>query len=386
MFVIIWQNGDRMIERTYHDLGSLIEDGKVLIIYGARQVGKSTMLEAFLKTTTLKYRLDTGDNLRIGSLLSSGDFDEILEYAAGYDLIAIDEAQEIKGIGRALKIIVDHHSHIKIIATGSSSFNLSQKVGEPLTGRKITKILYPLSQQELLKESNRFELKEKLEDFLLFGSYPEVVTAQSRAKKIRVLNELVDSYLLKDLFQYEKIKSPKVLIQLLKLLAFQIGNEVSLNELSNKTRVDVKTIARYLDLFEKSFVIHSLGGFSRNLRKEITSKRKYYFLDVGIRNALISQFNSPDNRDDLGALFENFCFMERIKKHAYEEYYGNHYFWRTYDGQEIDFVEECDGILSAFECKYSERKKPKAPKSWIETYKNSSFTVVNRKNYLDFVL
>ncbi len=375
-----------MIERKYHDLGSMLEDGKVLIIYGACQVGKSTLLEAFLKTTTLKYRLDTGDNLRIRTLLSSGDFDEILEYAAGYDLIAIDEAQEIEGIGQALKIIVDHRPKIKLIATGSSSFNRSQKVGEPLTGRKITKVLYPLSQQELLKGSNRFELKERLDEFLLFGSYPEVVTAQGRARKIRVLNELVDSYLLKDLFQHEKIKSPGILIHLLKSLAFQIGNEVSLNELSNKVGVDVKTVARYLDLLEKSFVIRSLGGFSRNLRKEITSKRKYYFLDVGIRNALISQFNSFDNRDDRGALFENFCFIERIKKHAYEEYYGNHYFWRTYSGQEVDFVEECDGAFSGFECKYSERKVPKAPGEWANSYKNSSFSVVNRKNYLDFVL
>ncbi|NOQ22076.1 MAG: AAA family ATPase [Candidatus Aegiribacteria sp.] len=375
-----------MIERMYHNLDSLLEEGKVLIIYGARQVGKTTLLEAFLETTTLKYRLDTGDNLRIRTLLSSSDFDEILEYAAAYDLIAIDEAQEIENIGQALKIIVDHYPQIKVIATGSSSFNLSQKVGEPLTGRKITKILYPLSQQELLKESNRFELKERLEEFLLFGSYPEVVTAQSRAGKIRVLNELIDSYLLKDLFQHERIKSPRVLIQLLKMIAFQVGNEVSLNELSNKVGVDAKTIARYLDLLEKSFVIHSLGGFSRNLRKEVTSKRKYYFLDVGIRNALISQFNSFDNRDDLGALFENFCFMERIKKHEYEEYYGNHYYWRTYNGQEVDFVEECDGALSAFECKSSEKKEPKPPGEWTNSYKNSSFCVVNRKNYLDFVL
>jgi uncharacterized protein len=377
---------DRMIERMYHNIELLLEEGKVLIIYGARQVGKSTMLESFLKTTSLKYRLDTGDNLKIRTLLGSDDFDEILEYASGLDLIAIDEAQEIERIGQALKIIVDHYPHIKIIATGSSSFNLAQKVGEPLTGRKISKILYPISQQELLKEQSRFDLKDKLEEFLLFGSYPEVVIAENRGKKIRVLNELVNSYLLKDLLQHENIKSPKILTQLLKMLAFQIGNEVSLNELSKKIGIDVKTVARYLDLLEKSFVIHSIGGFSRNLRKEVTTKQKYYFLDLGIRNALISQFNSFEDRDDIGALFENFCFMERIKKHEYEEYYGNHYFWRTYSGQEIDFVEECDGFLSTFECKYSERKKAKIPKEWSKAYEKSSFSVVNRKNYLDFVL
>ena len=375
-----------MIERIYSNLDLLLEEGKVLIIYGARQVGKSTLLETFLETTTLKYRLDTGDNLRIRTLLGSDDFDEILEYAAGYDLIAIDEAQEISGIGRALKIIVDHYRHIKVVVTGSSSFNLAQKVGEPLTGRKITKILYPFYQKELLQKNTRFELKEQLEDFLLFGSYPEVVSAKNKAKKISLLGELVDSYLLKDLLQHENIRSPKVLIQLLKLLAFQLGNEVSLNELSKKVGLDVKTVGRYLDLLEKSFVIRSLGGFSRNLRKEVTTKKKYYFLDVGIRNALISQFNSFDNRDDIGALFENFCFMERIKKHEYEEYYGNHYFWRTYDGQEIDFVEEYDGKLSTFECKFSEKKQPSPPKEWSSSYSKSSFSVVNRKNYLDFIL
>jgi len=375
-----------MIERVYQDFGSLLEEGKVLILYGARQVGKSTLLEAFLDRTTLNYRLDSGDNLRICALLSSDDFDAILEYAESYDLIAIDEVQEIEGIGKALKIIVDHFPQKKVIVTGSSSFSLSQKVGEPLTGRKITKRLYPLSQQELLKGHNRFELKEGLEEYLLFGSYPEVIMSKGKREKIQLLNELVDSYLLKDILQHERIKSPKLLLQLMKLLAFQIGSEVSLNELSRVLGIDVKTVSRYIDLLEKNFVIYPLRGFRRNLRKEVTSKQKYYFLDVGIRNALISQFNSFEYRDDRGALFENFCFIERIKKHEYEGYYGNHYFWRTYDGKEIDFIEECDGIFSAFECKFSIAKKLSAPKLWTSSYGNTNFNVVNRKNYLDFVL
>ncbi len=375
-----------MIKRVYQDLGSFLEKGKVLILYGARQVGKSTLLKAFLDKTTMKYRLDTGDNLRISNLLGSGDYESILEYAEAYDLIAIDEAQEIENIGKALKIIVDYFPEKKIVVTGSSSFNLSQKVGEPLTGRKISRKLYPLSQQELLKEYGRFELKEKLEEFLLFGSYPEVVTTKSRKRKILLLNELVDSYLFKDLLQHERVKSPKILVHLVKLLAFQIGSEVSLNELSKTLGIDVKTVSRYLDLLEKSFVIQSLQGFSRNLRKEVTSKKKYYFLDTGIRNAIVSQFNSLENRNDFGALFENFCFIERLKKHDYEEYYGNNYFWRTYDGKEIDFVEESDGFLSGYECKFSAIKNIQAPKLWSATYTNSSFSVISRKNYLDFLL
>lgn len=375
-----------MIERVYQDLGSYLEKGKVLILYGARQVGKTTLLTSFLQKTTMKYRLDTGDNLRICSLLSSEDYDAILEYAEAYELIAIDEAQEIENIGKALKIIVDYFPEKKMIVTGSSSFNLSQKVGEPLTGRKISRKLYPLSQNELLKEYGRFELKEKLEEFLLFGTYPEVVTTKSKKKKILLLNELVDSYLFKDLLQHERVKSPKILIHLVKLLAFQIGSEVSLNEISKTLGIDIKTVSRYLDLLEKSFVIQSLQGFSRNLRKEVTSKKKYYFLDIGIRNAVISQFNSLENRNDFGALFENFCFIERLKKHDYEEFYGNHYFWRTYDGKEVDFVEDCDNSLSAYECKFSFKKNIQAPRLWASAYPSSSFSVISRENYLDFVL
>jgi len=373
-----------MIKRAYN-LTKLIKPGKVLVLYGARRVGKTTLLNLFLAGTKLKYKLDSGDNIRTQQALSSRDFTTITEYASGYDLIAIDEAQQIPDIGMGLKIIVDQMPDIAVIATGSSSFGLSGAVGEPLTGRKTTITLYPIAQQELSSLYNRHELKERLEEFLVFGSYPEVVTAKSRKDKIAVLEELVDSYLLKDVLTLDRIKNPRVLLDLLKLIAFQIGGQVSLNELATQLRIDVKTVGRYLDILEKAFVIRRISGFSRNLRNEIVSKAKYYFWDNGIRNAVISQFNSLENRNDAGLLWENFMLTERIKKCAYEEIRGTFNFWRTYDGQQLDLVEEREGRLYGYEFKWSEKKKTKAPGNWIEAYGNAGFEIINNKNYLDFV-
>ena len=375
-----------MFTRNHHSLTPFLKKGKVLIIYGPRQVGKTTLLENYLKTSPLKYRLESGENIRIQNLLNSKDFTQILDFVSGYELIAIDEAQEIPEIGAALKIITDQSPETLIIATGSSSFELSQQVGEPLTGRKNTIILYPIAQKELAQDFNKHDLREKLNDFLIFGAYPEVLTAENRNEKIKVLSELVDSYLLRDIMSHERIRSPKVLVQLLKLLAFQVGSQVSLNELATQLHVDMKTVERYLHLLEKSFVIKKFGGFSGNLRNEVTSKAKYYFLDNGMRNGLISQFNSLEDRNDAGALFENFVIMERLKKHSYENFYGNHFFWRTYDGKEIDLIEEIDGKLSAFEIKLGLGKKVKVPKAWEKGYPNSTFTVINRENYLDYLL
>jgi predicted AAA+ superfamily ATPase len=370
-----------MMQRKLN-LENNIQKNKVLIIYGARRVGKTTLLKDFLKTTKLKYKLDNGDNIRLQELLQSQDFNRIKEYVEGYELIALDEAQQIPNIGIALKIIVDQVKDIHVIVTGSSSFDLSQKVGEPLTGRKKTFILYPFSQSEMRIQYNKHELKEKLDDFLVFGSYPDVVLAKTKEEKIDILNELVDSYLLKDVLTLDNIKFSKKLLDLLKSLAFQVGNLVSLNELSQQVGLDVKTIDRYLDLLEKGFVIKRLGGFSRNLRNEITNKSKYYFLDNGIRNALISQFNSLDKRDDIGALFENFLIMDRMKNN---NLVNNYYFWRNYEGKEIDFIEEEEGVLYAYEFKWN-KSRVKPPKNFIEGYKNSKFEVINKDNYLDFLI
>jgi hypothetical protein len=289
----------------------------------------------------------------------------------------------------ALKILVDQVPNLSIIATGSSSFDLAQSVGEPLTGRKITLTLYPVAQMELLSGPNgmtKYELREKLEDFLLFGAYPAVISAPTKQEKINILTELVDSYLLKDVLALEKVKKSDVLLKLVKLLAFQVGQLVSHSELATQLHIDVKTVARYIDLLEKSFVICRLEGFSKNLRNEVTSKHKYYFFDLGIRNAVIAQFNALDLRDDCGSLWENFVFIERLKKSSYQGFYGSRYFWRTYNGQEIDFVEIIEDKISAFEVKWSATRRVSVPSEWKEHYPQASFEVITPENYLEYVI
>lgn len=374
-----------MFKRTYEPIDQYLQPNRALLIYGPRRVGKTTLLQNFLAQTPLKYKLDSGDNIRTQQILSSQDFDQILAYVEGYDLLAIDEAQNIPNIGRALKIIVDQVPGIQAIATGSSSFELAGQVGEPLTGRKRTLTLFPLAQSELKSIFNRFELNQKLTDFLIYGTYPEVLTASTRHDRIEIISEIANSYLLKDILSFDRVKSSRTLLDLLKLLAFQVGSEVSLNELATQLGVEVRTVQRYLDLLEKSFVIIRLGGFSRNLRQEITSKAKYYFLDTGIRNALIAQFNSPDQRNDLGQLWENFFVIERLKYRTYTAIPANMYFWRTYDQQEIDLVEERDGRLFGYECKWAPKKPIAAPRSWTEAYSESEFSMIHPENYQDFV-
>ncbi len=373
-----------MIKRFHENLDELIEANKVLVIYGPRRVGKTTLLSSFLKKDKLKYKLDSGDNIKVQQILNSQDFDQILGYVEGHKLIVIDEAQQVPNIGMGLKIIVDQVQGIKVIATGSSSFDLANKIGEPLTGRKNTITLYPISQLELTKVYSKYDLKQKLEEFLVFGSYPEVVSAKTKEEKMKILEELINSYLLRDILSLERVKGSKVIFDLLKLLAFQVGNEVSLNELSLQLRLDIKTVDRYLDLLEKTFVIVRVGALSRNLRKEISSKQKYYFLDNGVMNAVISQFNGLADRNDIGRLWENFIFMERMKKRSYERIYCNVYFWRTYSQKEIDLVEERSGKLFGYEIKWS-KDNIKPPKEWSEFYKNSSFEIINQENYLEFI-
>jgi predicted AAA+ superfamily ATPase len=343
-------------------------------------------LQNFLAQTNLKYKLDSGDNVRTQQVLSAQDFGQILDYCEGYALIAIDEAQGIPNIGMALKIMVDQIPGIQVIATGSSSFDLAGQVGEPLTGRKRTLTLYPISQMELMWLYNRQELRQHLEEYLVYGSYPEVIQAASLKAKAEIISEIANAYLLKDILAFERVRSSKTLLNLLQLLAFQIGSEVSLNELATQIGVDVKTIQRHLDLLEKTFVIYRLGGFSRNLRQEITNKAKYYFFDNGIRNALIAQFNRLDQRNDAGLLWENFCMIERIKQRTYIPIYGNAFFWRTYARQEIDLVEEREGRLFGYELKWSENRPVFPPKDWLKGYPGAEFTVVNPSNYLDFLL
>lgn len=373
--------------QRFYNLEKLLRPGKVLVLYGPRRVGKTTLLQDLLEKMKDSYKLDSGDNIRTQEILGSRDFSKILGYVEGYELLAIDEAQQIPNIGMGLKIIVDQKPGMKIVATGSSSFDLAHQVGEPLTGRKRTITLFPLAQMELIALYNRFELNEKINDFLLYGSYPEVITAQTRKEKIRILEEIVNSYLLKDILILEKIKAPQVLLKLLQLLAFQIGHEVSLNELATQLGLSRKTVERYIDLLEKTFIITRLSGFSRNLHKEIVKKQKYYFLDNGVRNGIISQFNILESRNDVGQLWENFIISERLKKRSYKAIYGASYFWRTYDQQEVDLVEERDGKLYGYECKWSAKKSfRRGPKDWLATYGEAQFEIINRDNYLDFII
>lgn len=373
-----------MIPRYYQNLTDYLEENKVLVIYGPRQVGKTTLLNSFLSKTSLKYKLDSGDNIKTQEILSSQDFSKILEYVSGYQLLALDEAQRIPNIGLGLKIIVDHTPGIHIIATGSSSFELSGQIGEPLTGRKRTLILYPFAQAELVSLHNNHELKERLPEWLVYGGYPRVITAKHKKEKIINLEETVNSYLFKDILELERVKGAKALVDLLRLLAFQVGNEVSLSELGQKLNIDYKTVARYLDLMEKAFILFRLGGFSRNLRKEVTKKCKYYFCDNGVRNTIISNYNDLDMRDDVGKLWENFIVSERVKTQQYKNIFANNYFWRTWDKKEIDWIEEREGKLFGYEFKFSDDKY-KFSKDFVDTYPDSKLELINRKNYLRFI-
>ncbi len=373
-----------MIPRFYNSLEKILPENKVLIIYGSRRVGKTTLLKALLESSGLKYKIDSGDNIRISEILSSRDFDLLTEYASGFDLIAIDEAQQIKDVGMGLKILIDNIPDLKLIATGSSSFYLSQKIGEPLTGRKRIVNLFPFAQGELFFSFSTFEIKEKRNDFLIFGAYPEVITANTKKEKIIIIDELVSSYLLKDILALENIRNSKVLLNLLKLLSFQVGHLVSINELAKQLRADGKTINRYLDLLEKSFIIFKISAYSSNLRKEISKKSKYYFFDNGIRNGIIMQFGPLDLRNDIGQLWENFMVSEFYKRNSYLQLFQQFYFWRNYNGQEIDLIIEKDGKLEALEFKWK-KEIGKLPVDFRKKYGDIEYQIINQKNYLGYL-
>jgi predicted AAA+ superfamily ATPase len=366
------------------NIADAIEPKRVLMVYGPRRVGKTTLLEAYLKQQPGKRVFyATGDDARLREIFKNEYRKEILDFANPYDIIALDEAQYIPGIGIGAKMMVDAYPEKNIILTGSSSLDLSNKIGEPLTGRHFKLTLFPLSLGEM--EAGHFELTASLEDFLLYGSYPEVLNEPDTQRKIKILNELVSSYLFKDVLILEAIRSPDLLNEILKCVAFQVGNEVSLNEIAVLVKTDVKTVGRYLDLLGKMFIIKKIHGFSRNLRNEISKKAKYYFLDNGVRNAVISQFNPINLRNDIGALWENFVFMELLKKSGIEGTPDNYYFWRTHTGKEIDIIKESNGKLFAIECKWSQNSVS-SPQAWQQAYPGSSFDVISKNNYLNFLL
>mgnify|MGYP001101239967 FL=1 len=363
----------------------LIKSNKIIILYGARQVGKTTLIKTILQNDFGKVLEINADQIQYRNVLSSTDLTQIKRLVSGYDLLFIDEAQQVPDIGLNLKIITDNIPELKIIATGSSSFELANQVSEPLTGRKWTFTLFPISLLEMSELKNPFELDSELTDFLTFGMYPEVFSYENKLDKMDYLKEIIESFLYKDMLTLSQIRNSGKIYELLQLLAYQIGSPVSYSELGRKLGLSTDTVISYVDLLEKVFVIYRMPGFSRNLRKEITKNKKVYFYDTGIRNALIEDFSLPDKRPDIGALWENFIISERIKRNNYKRAHVNSYFWRTYTGAELDYIEESSGKLSGFEIKWK-KKKAKIPKSWTENYENADFEVINSENYQDFLL
>jgi uncharacterized protein len=365
-------------------LSGLIKPGKVLLVYGPRRVGKTSLIKHFLSGFKGKYYSGVGEDMALRELFRSQDVRRITGAFKGYQLVVIDEAQKIPDISVGLKILVDNLPQLPIIASGSSSFKLAGQLGDPLTGRYRSMFLYPLSMLELNNQFGGMDILEQLEEFLVFGTYPETMLAESHLDKQELMVNLRDSYLYKDILELDNIRNADKLSDLLKLVAFQIGKEVSLNELGNSLGLAKQTVERYLELLEKTFVIRKVRGFSRNLRKEIAKSSRYYFLDNGVRNALINNFNVPSSRDDMGMLWENFLFVERLKKRHYSRIFANDYFWRTYDQQEIDLVEEREGRLWGYEFKWG-KKQSKSPKAWLESYESAQFECITKKNFLDFI-
>jgi len=373
----------RTLENQFNEY---IVPGKVLVLYGARRVGKTSVIEKYIKSNFNKFFIGTGDDIQLRDVLSSENQSRINTAFRGYDIVFIDEAQRIPHIGWGLKLLVDSNPQLRIVASGSSSFQLSDKTGEPLTGRQKTYKLFPISVLELVGIKGGMQVIQNLNDYLIYGTYPETLLASNYQDKKDYLINLRNAYLFKDILELENIKNSDKLADLLKLIAFQIGSEVSLNELSLSLGIAKQTVERYLDLLEKSFIIIKVRAYSSNMRKEISKSVRYYFWDNGIRNSIINNFNDVNTRMDMGMLWENFCFIERLKKRSYQNSFSNIYFWRTYDQQEVDLIEEKDGNLQGFEFKWNPKKVVKAPVAFAQTYTHAQFKCITPENFLEFVL
>jgi predicted AAA+ superfamily ATPase len=356
-------------------------DDQVIVIHGTRRVGKTTLVKQILQLhqdKSVKYF--SCEDFRIRKQIETTSVDELKKLLEGYDIVVIDEAQIIDKIGLTLKIIHDFIPEVQLIVTGSSSFDLANKIGEPLVGRSSNYTLYPFSLEEI--NDDYIKILSSIDFILRFGLYPTIFD-KNEAKAKKGLRDLSNGYLYKDLLTIDGIKHSNLLLELLKLLALQIGSEVSYNGLSNKLGISVNTVIKYIDLLEKCFIVFTLTAFSRNLRNEVGRKsKKIYFYDLGVRNAIISAFAPMDMRADVGALWENFCIVELMKKANNNCQFSNNYFWRTYDQQEVDYIEEYDGVLHAYEFKYSPTAKVKPPKIFMETYK-AEFTVIHKENWYD---
>lgn len=355
---------------------------KVIVILGARQTGKTTLLKKIMAQNDNCIWIN-GDEYDIQERFKNATSTQLNALIGNHRLVIIDEAQRLENIGLALKLLHDNYPEIQIIATGSSAFELLNKTNEPLTGRKLEYQLFPISFEEMIVSNTQLIEKRHLNTRLVFGSYPEVIN--NEGGEIEVLKFLADSYLFKDILMLDTIKKPEKLIKLLQALAFQIGSEISYNEIGNLIGLDSKTVENYINLLEKAFVVFKLNSFNRNLRNELKLSKKIYFYDNGIRNALISNFQMAEARQDIGALFENYLISERMKFNHYNKRYSNRYFWRTKDQQEIDYIEEIDGKLYAFEFKWNFNKKATISKTFTNAYPNSETRIITRDNYENFL-
>lgn len=370
-----------MIPRILKDtISDKLFKGKTLILIGARQVGKSTLIREILKGHN--YSFFDGDDPLVRQLLTNPNTKEIETILGNSKIIYIDEAQRIENIGLTAKIIHDQFKNVQLIMSGSSAFELRNHTNEALTGRKHEYFLYPISFNEYENSVGYLDAQRDLEQRLIFGFYPDVIN--NRGEERDTLNEITQSYLFKDILAYANIKKPEVLEKILQALAFQVGSEVSYNEIAQLTGVDKNTVSNYIHLLELAYIIYPLTSFSRNLRNEIKTNRKIYFYDNGIRNSIIQNFNPVGLRNDIGALWENFLMSERLKRNHYHRKYCNKYFWRTTQQQEIDYVEETDGIITGFEFKWNPKSKVKIPSSFVKSY-NADVMIITKDNFRNFV-
>lgn len=380
-----------LIKRQLHwTIKERMFKGKAIVLIGARQVGKTTLFEQILSDPDIQVPQDQilrlyCDDAQARTLLEQADnLDSMRQLIANYRIVLVDEAQRIQGIGLILKLITDHFKNVQLLVTGSSSLALQGKLNEPLTGRKFEYYLYPISTQELLNNGGLLRVRQTLESRLIYGSYPDVVSTTDSVRDI--LMNLSGSYMYQDLLSMEGVRKPVLLEKLLVALALQVGGVVSYNELAQTIGSDAKTVEKYVDLLEKCYVVFRLNGLSRNLRNELKKSKKIFFYDNGIRNALIHNFNPLNLRDDVGALWENFCITERVKFNHYNSRFVNQYFWRTSERQEIDYVEECDGQMSAFEMKSNPNKSNVTlPSAFLKAYPVKETAVITPDNYVDWL-
>jgi len=374
-----------MIQR---EIQSVIEQklfrGKAIILTGPRQVGKTTLLKKIVEKVDLPALMLNCDEPEVRALLSDTNIQKLQSIVGNHKLVMIDEAQRIKNIGLTLKLIVDNWSEIQLLVTGSSSLDLANEINEPLTGRKFEYNMFPFSAKELAAASNMLKEQQALEKRLIYGSYPDVINFRGEEKEC--LLNLTNNYLYKDVLALSDIRKPSKLENLLVALSLQIGCEVSYHELGQTIHSDSETVERYIDLLEQCFIVFRLNAFSRNHRNEIKKGKKIFFFDNGIRNAILQNFSPLNLRQDVGALWENFFMVERLKANHYRRHFVKSFFWRTFQQQEIDLIEDADGILTAFEIKWNKKRQPKLPNSFAQAYPNHQFHVVNSENYLEFLI